>query len=120
MFKKVIVAISILLLFGAVGCSTNDNEKETGIKGTITKVITNDSGKITGISVEEKEDQSSTYGKASVFIEDKTKIYKGNSNKLQDISILKEGIRIQVTIEGGVRESYPVQVDAKIIRVLEE
>lgn len=119
MVKKVITAMCIFLLLGAVGCSINDNGKEIVVRGTITKIIRNDGGKVTGILVEGKEEQDSEYDKASVFIGDKTKIYKGSNSELQDTSVLVEGIRVQVTIEGAVRESYPVQVDAKIIRILE-
>ena len=123
MFKKIILLICTFLLLSTVGCSKDSSEdvntKKLGIRGQVTKVSSDDSGKIKGILVEGIVEKDTEYDKASVYIGEKTKIYKNNTKEELEKSALKEGIKVEVIFEGGVRESYPVQADAKVIRVIE-
>jgi beta-N-acetylhexosaminidase len=123
MFKKIILLICTFLLLSTVGCSKDSSEdvntKKLGIRGQVTKVSSDDSGKIKGILVEGIVEQDTEYDKASVYIGENTKIYKNNTKEELKRSVLKEGIKVEVIFEGGVRESYPVQADAKVIRVIE-
>jgi beta-N-acetylhexosaminidase len=59
------------------------------------------------------------YDKASIAITDKTKIIKKATQKKFLMDDLKEGVQVEVLLEGPVRESYPVQADAKEVRVLD-
>lgn len=119
MLKKIILLICALLLITIVGCSKQSKEEKLGIRGEIAKVSYNDSGKISGILVEGKVEEDTQYDKASVYIGEKTKIYKNSTKEELEISTLKEGVKVEIIFEGPVRESYPVQADAKIIRVIQ-
>lgn len=119
--KIVLVMCAFLLLVGAVGCSKDkgSTKEDIGIRGQITEVSKNDSGKITSILVEGKVEQDTAYDKASVFIGEKTKIYKNDTKAELKAADLKEGTKVEAVFEGPVRESYPVQADASIIRIIE-
>lgn len=122
MIKKIILLMCVfLLLVTAVGCSkAKESTKENiGIRGQITEISQNDSGKVTAILVEGKVEQDTAYDKASVFIGDKTKIYKNDGKEELKATDLKKGTKVEIVFEGPVRESYPVQADAKIIRIIE-
>lgn len=115
-FKRVIA--SLLMLFTMLtffGCD-KDGDK-ISIRGEIKKVNLKD-GKITAILVEGKKEENTDYDKAMVSILNSTKIYKGDTKELVKLEELKEGMKVEITFSGPVRESYPVQADAKIIRVL--
>lgn len=103
----------------AISKEINESKEKLGIRGEITKVSLNDSGKITGILVEGKVEQDTVYDKASVYIGDQAKIYKNDTKEELERSALKEGLKVEIIFKGMVRESYPVQADAKIIRVME-
>jgi beta-N-acetylhexosaminidase len=116
MRKIVILLFCIIFVLSFAACNKESNK--IGIRGEITKISTNPSGNITNIFVEGKIEQDTGQDKASISITEKTKIYEAEGNKKLDASSLKEGIRVEVIFEGPIRTSYPVQADAKIIRVL--
>lgn len=103
----------------AISEEINESKEKLGIRGQVTKISTDNSGKIKGILVEGIVEQDTEYDKASVFIGENTKIYKNHTKEELERGALKEGIKVEVIFEGGVRESYPVQADAKVIRVIE-
>jgi beta-N-acetylhexosaminidase len=121
MMKKIIGLMCVLLLFTAAGCNKDavESKEKLNIRGQITKISLNDNSKITSILVEGKIEQDTEYDKASIFISDKTKIYKNNAKEVLKASALKEGMKVEAVFEGPVRESYPVQADAKMIRIIE-
>jgi beta-N-acetylhexosaminidase len=121
MIKKIILLMCAFLLLGAVGCSKDkeSSKEKLGVRGLITEISSNDSGKITSILVEGKVEQDTAYDKASVFIGEKTKIYKNDTKEELNTSALNKGIKVEIVFEGPVRESYPVQADANIIRIIE-
>ncbi|WP_179632035.1 beta-N-acetylhexosaminidase [Clostridium peptidivorans] len=120
MIKKIVLLMCILLSFSSIGCNKEINEEKLGVRGEITKVLLDGNNKATGILVERKNEQDTEYDKASVNIGEKTKIYDNNTKKELERNDLKKGAKVEIIFEGGVRESYPVQADAKIIRVIEQ
>lgn len=117
MKKIVVLLFCFIFVLSFAGCNKESNNK-VDIRGEIKKVSTNDKGKITGIYVEGPIEQDTENDKASIYIIDKTKIYEGNPKKKLEASSLKEGMKVEVDFEGPVRYSYPLQADAKTIRVL--
>jgi len=72
------------------------------------------------ITVEGIIEQDTTYDKASVTITEDTIIQKGSlstSFKLKDIKL---GDTVEVVFKGPVAESYPVQGNADIVRIISE
>lgn len=121
MRKIVILLFCFIFVLGFAGCNKESNKKSNsklGIRGEIKKVSKNDKGNITGIFVEGKIERDTEYDKASIYITEKTKIFEGDGKKKLEPSSLKEGMKVEVDFEGPVRESYPIQADAKVIRVL--
>lgn len=117
--RKILLSMCIFLLLGALGCNEVSSNQKLGIRGQITKISTDNSGKITAILVEGKIEQDTEVDKASVSIREKTRIHKKDKNEDIGVSELKEGLQVEIIFEGPVRESYPVQADAKLIRVIE-
>ncbi len=112
MKKILIIVLSTVLMLNMMGCmkiSSNTNEEKIGIRGLITKVLTNDN-KVTGILVEGKVESDTIHDKATVSIVKSTKI---SANEL------KVGMKVEVVFDGPVMESYPVQGKAKTIKVIE-
>ncbi|PRR76579.1 beta-N-acetylhexosaminidase [Clostridium thermopalmarium] len=120
MVKKIILLISIFLLFSITGCSKENVEEKIGIRGEIKKISLDDSGRISRILVEGKVEQDTQYDKASIRIKDNTKIYEKDAKKELEVNSLKEGAKVEVIFEGPVAESYPVQADAKTIIITEQ
>ncbi len=113
MKKILIVALTTVLMLNLMGCmktSNNKNEEKIDIRGSITKVLTDDNKKVTGILVEGKVESDTIHDKASVSIDKRTKI---------SAKELKEGMKVEVVFNGPVMESYPVQGKAKTIKVIE-
>jgi beta-N-acetylhexosaminidase len=117
MRKMLILLFCFVFILSFAACSKESNNK-VGIRGEITKISTNPSGKITRIFVEGKIEQDTEHDKASISITEKTKIYEAGGKKKLEASSLKEGMKVEVDFEGPVRESYPIQADAKTIRII--
>ena len=117
--KKVgIIVLMMLLALTWTGCS-NKSEDKIGIRGEITSLAQGQNGQLLSIMVEGSLESDTMFDKASIFIADKTKIIEKATGKKVQKADLKEGQKVEVVVEGPVRESYPVQADAKEIRVLE-
>ncbi|MGB4588911.1 MAG: DUF3221 domain-containing protein [Clostridiaceae bacterium] len=58
------------------------------------------------------------YGEAMVFISDQTMIYIDNKEISLTSALFRTGMRVEVKFTGPVAESYPVQAEAKVIRIL--
>ncbi len=111
MKKILIVALTTVLMLNLMGCTkTSNNEEKIGIRGSITKVLTDDNKKVTAIFVEGKVESDTMHDKATVSIDKSTKI---------SVSELKEGMKVEVVFNGDVLVSYPVQGKAKTIKVIE-
>jgi beta-N-acetylhexosaminidase len=118
MRKKLALLMCVFLLFTAAGCNKVSSKEKVDIRGEITKLSLNGSSKVVNILVEGKIDEDTSYDKASVYVGEKTKIYQADTNKKLTISDLKEGSQVEIIFTGPVRESYPVQADAEIIRII--
>jgi beta-N-acetylhexosaminidase len=121
------ILIIIFTLFIIIGCtfSISNYGKETDIRGRITNIYksTEDStGDIMGsILVEGNIEKDTEYDKASVTITKETRIFESKNGKLIKVSFdsLKPNQRVQALFTGPVAESYPVQVRAKEVVILE-
>lgn len=92
-------------------------EKKIAIRGKITKLTQADNGDGFNLFVEGKQEDDTWYDKASVRINPNTKVYKGN--EALSVKDLKEGMTIEIKYDGPVLESYPVQMGADIITIIQ-
>ena len=121
------IPIIIFTLFIIIGCnfSISNYGKEADIRGSITSIYkaTEDStGDIIGsILIEGNIEKDTEYDKASVTITKETRIFESKSGNLIKASFgsLKPNQRVQALFTGPVAESYPVQVRAKEVVILE-
>lgn len=111
---KKLISLILLSCFFIVGCSKSNDE--IGIRGMISSInISNDSETIL---IEGELENDTMYDKAYVSITKDTDIKDIETNKNIDISNLVFGTNVEVVFGDSVRESYPVQGDAKVIYVL--
>lgn len=102
--------------------SCKDTQDKTidkiAVRGRITEIIKNKSNQdlINSIRVEGELEKDTTFDKAVVYMTGETTVYK-DKHKV-DANSLKENMLVEVIITGPVRESYPIQADAKEIRIL--
>ena len=89
--------------------------EELAIRGTITELSQSDD-KI-NILVEGEIEEDTSYDKAFVTIDKNTKVYK-NKNEISTED-LAEGMKIEIYYSGAANMSYPVQIGANRINVLE-
>jgi len=89
--------------------------EQPGIRGVITKADSTAGSSY--VLVEENPADSSGSNKASVRIQDQTKIYRRSGSNLEKIgqSALTIGKKVSVWFEGPVAESYPVQGSAAVV-----
>lgn len=117
--KRVLLLIfTFILVVSLVACSESKDTSKIGIRGEITKLSQSEDNKIIFVLVEGTLESDTEFDKASVAITGKTKILEKDGEKKLSMEDLKEGMKIEVVMEGPIRESYPVQGDAKEVRVL--
>jgi hypothetical protein len=89
--------------------------EQPGIRGMITKADSTAGSRM--ILVEENPADAAGSQKASVRLNDQTKIYRRSGSSLEKIgqSDLTSGKKVSVWFEGPVAESYPVQGSASVI-----
>jgi beta-N-acetylhexosaminidase len=122
MKKFSLIALSLILILSLVGCgqSALGKAKENPvIRGQITKITQNPEGKTATLLVEGQKEEDTQYDKASVRVTSDTKIYKGDSKTKLSMTDIKEGMKVEIYWDGPVAESYPVQMGANIIKILE-
>ncbi|MTI79385.1 MAG: DUF3221 domain-containing protein [Firmicutes bacterium] len=133
MKKVVILFVLTLLMMAVVGCSnseelsgpsgkdnlnsaTDSQFVEYGVAGYITDITVSEKETILGtIKVEGSKDNGAIYDKAVVTVTPTTKI---NIDNFTDFNALEVGMYVNIFFDGSVRESYPVQADAKQINVI--
>lgn len=108
----VLLGLIICLVLGLVLIKENN---EIAIRGLVIEI--NQENEIGYILIEGDIEEDTEFDKASVSINKKTNIINEESNEKLKLSDIKVGDNVEVIITGMVRESYPVQVDAKIIIV---
>jgi hypothetical protein len=110
-----------------IGCnfSAPSYGNEADIRGIITninKTVEDSTGDIIGtILIEGNIEKDTGYDKASVTITKETRILESKNGKLIKVSLdsLKPNQRVQALFTGMIAESYPVQVRAKEVVILE-
>lgn len=118
MKKVILVLLLAAFVLTAFGCSKDVEGTVIGVRGQITGLNMGQDSKTMFILVEGKLEQDTAYDKASLTITDKTKIIDKGTDKKLSKEALKEGMQVEVIMEGSVRESYPVQGDAKEVRII--
>lgn len=88
------------------------------IRGTI--VESSQTGEIGNILVEADDAAKYEFDKASVYITKDTLVYRNGKKIPYSGSLLTKGMVVEVEITGTIRESYPVQVDARILNIVSE
>ena len=119
MKKILMIVLTAALAFSLIGCGKNSDKEKIGVRGEITNLSQGQDNKVIFILVEGNIENDTSYDKASVAITDKTKVIEKDTQKKFSKEDLREGMQVEVVMEGPVRESYPVQGDAKEIRVLD-
>ena len=77
-------------------------------------------GEVGNILVEADDPSKYEFDKASVYITKDTLIYRNGEKIAYEIGLLEIDMVVEVEITGPIRESYPVQVDAKIVSIVTE
>ncbi len=120
MKKMIFAVLTITLLLNTAGCTKSSTEEKTDIRGQITKVLTDENKAVTGIMVEGKVESDTVHDKAMVRMNKGTKITARDTGEKLSANDLKEGIKVEVVFDGPILESYPVQANAKSVKVIEE
>jgi beta-N-acetylhexosaminidase len=116
MKKLLVIAVAIIFTLSLIGCGKN--EEKIGVRGEITNVTQGTDNKTVFIMVEGNIEKDTQFDKASVTITDKSKIIESATKNKLTSKDLKVGMKVEVIVEGPVRESYPVQVDAREVRII--
>lgn len=114
--KKIALVALCILILALIGCQ---KDEAIDIRGEITAISKSTDNKIVSILVEGEQEEDTSYDKASISIDKNTIIYLDTGKDKISVEELKEGIKVEVIFTGPVRESYPVQADAKTIRIIE-
>lgn len=116
------VFLAIAFLFIA-GCSLSNIGTKADIRGSIINITKNTEDKniIGSILIEGNLERDTKYDKASVTITRQTHIFEYKNKKFikVDFASFKIGQKVQALFTGQVLESYPVQVKAIEIVILE-
>ncbi|MEG1311441.1 MAG: DUF3221 domain-containing protein [Romboutsia sp.] len=115
--RKILMLIFITSLF-TVGCSFNNPKEKIGIRGKISS-INIDSENAT-ILVEGKLEEDTTYSEGYVTINKNTKFQKYDSKDSFSLSDIELGFVIEVTFNGEILETHPVQGTASFIKLISE
>lgn len=121
LFLVFVMVLSLSLVFAGCNKDNKDNKEQSQnvpliIRGMVTQL--NDNGDNMTILVEGKTEKDTVCGKASVKINKDTKIY--NSDKEITTQDLKQYMYVEVYYDGAIAESYPVQMGANKIVVVEQ
>ena len=126
MLSIILWALAFLSLFACATSSSVDTTNTTdpvpvlpaeqpGIRGVITKADSTAGSSY--ILVEENPNDISGSNKASVRINDQTKIYRRSGSVIEKTGepALTSGKKVSIWFEGPVAESYPVQGTAAVV-----
>ena len=124
LYTTLIVAVIFLgvflysALYGDRDVDTAPLNIKVDIRGTITE--SSHSGDVGNILVIADDATKYEFDKASVYITKDTLIYRNGAKIAYSDTLLKKGMVVEVEITGTIRESYPVQVDAKIVNIVSD
>ena len=124
--------LKIVLLIGALlaiaflfitGCSLSNAGTKSDIRGNITNITKNTEDKniIDSILIEGNLERDTKYDKASITVTRQTHIFEYSNKKFikADFESFKIGQKVQALFAAQVLESYPVQVKAIEVIILE-
>lgn len=111
--KKIFIFFIIFSLFSMAGF-TNKNKTKIGIRGTITSMELIEDNII--IDVSGKKEKDTLYDCASVTITKDTLITENKKNI--EHNKMRTSLIVEIIFEENITESYPVQANAKLIRIL--
>ncbi len=117
-----------LLVLGLITIGQNQvcmavDKRKADIRGIITNVSIADEKKNLGhLRVEGKIESDTGFDKAMIRVTATTKLERSLKGKLVSASIseFKEGCHVEAGFEGPIAESYPVQVNAGWLLLLEK
>lgn len=115
-YVAIFAAAIITGVFLYSGMGTALRSFKPDIRGVITEITFD--GNTGNILVEETADTGLQFDKASVYLTNDTVYYKDGKKMAKSPGLLAKGMTVEVQITGTVRESYPVQVDARIVNIL--
>jgi apolipoprotein N-acyltransferase len=116
-----LLAIAFLFIMGC-GLSNTAYGKKADIRGNITNITkTTEQNIIGSILVEGNIEKDTKFDKASITITRQTRIFEYKDSKLvkAHFASLQIGQKVQALFTGQVLESYPVQVKAIEVVILE-
>lgn len=124
LLKITLLLGTILIIFSSItGCSLSNIGTKADIRGNITNISKNTEDKniIGSILIEGNLERDTKYDKASVTITRQTRIFEYKNKKLikADFESFKIEQKVQALFTGQVLESYPVQVKAIEVVILE-
>ena len=125
MRKFMIMSVLIVMVSVLASCTAAiDDSGDIGIRGTITSMtVSEDSDSALATILVEGTPEENTglvSDKASVTLTKDTVLVQGFEKKyleLSDFDLLSAGKSVEVIFTGPVAESYPVQGDAKVVRL---
>lgn len=115
--KKILILISMMSLL-TVGCSSDNNQDKIDIRGKVTSM--NIDGDNATILVEGKFEDDTNYDEAYVTVTKDTKVKKYDLDDSFNSSELELGFIVEVTFDGPVKETSPVQGTAKVLKIISE
>lgn len=114
-YKHFIIIILGFILIGGFLLSRDD--KTIGMIGEIVEI--SDSGQEEKKILVMGKDTNNSYDKAYVTINQRTLIYRGNSDTRISSDELNIGDSVEIIFKGGILESYPVQGVGDAVRIKE-
>jgi len=100
-----------------VGCTSGVPDDAPAIRGKIISV-SRTGDEVTAILVAGSIADGTTFDRASLSITDATRVLSVTDDEV-GAKTLSEGMRVEAWVTGPVRESYPVQADADVVKILE-
>ncbi|UCZ53809.1 YobA family protein [Bacillus shivajii] len=116
---KFIFFVFTMILFTA--CSANSTQDEPFITGVVVQKNESTVLVVEGIEFHGEIDQEEWYSHDAVSfsVSENTEVVHANNSALAYHEV-REGDKVEVWQRGGVKESYPLQTDARKIRVIED
>jgi beta-N-acetylhexosaminidase len=125
MKKLLVLFLTVFLTLTITGCmshsakdSVNNNEK-ISIRGEIKKVEMDSNGEFKSIYVEGKIEADTQYDKAVIALTPETVYLTHESMGHSSKHMIGKGVKVEVTFDGPVAESSPVQATAKSLKAID-
>lgn len=112
--------IAAAVFVAACGDDAEELPENPDIRGSITTLTPGSGDVIASLLIEGDIEPDTSYDKASVRIDDDTRIYRSEAGQLAEVTAgdLAEGQEVEAWFVGPVAESYPVQARAGKIVII--